>query len=109
MIKNNAILRWLILVPFSGLFYLASKLNDLIKPKVGVAQNVVVHYNSSKDDGTSFLTTKNLGMQYCTYYIQGSKYFRFSFAKNIFNIVIVNIRLGSKQNKHIFKIIMKWL
>ena len=109
MIKNKSILRWLLLLPFVGVFFLFEKLDKLLKPKIGVVENIKVHFNTSIDDGTSFLTTKTEGKQYCTYYIQGRKYFRFSFTKNLFNIVILNIRLGTKQNTQIFKIILKWL
>ena len=109
MIKNKSILRWLLLLPFVGVVFLVEKLGELLKPKTGVVENVKVHYNTSIDDGTSFLNTKVFGKQYCTYYIQGRKYFRFSLTKNILNIVILNIRLGTKQNTQIFKIILKWL
>lgn len=109
LIKNNAFLRWLLLLPFVGIVFIFERLGELLKPKIGVAENVKVHSNTSADDGTSFLTIKNEGRQYCTYYIQGRKYFRFSFTKKIFNVVILNVRLGTKQNTQIFKIILKWL
>jgi len=109
MIKNKSILRWLLLLPFVLIVFLVEQLGKLLKPRIGEVKKVKVHYNTTKGNGTVFCTPKTLGTQYCTYYIQDRKYFRYSFAKNLFNIVIVNVRLGSKQNKNIFKIILKWL
>jgi len=109
MMKNKAILRWILLLPFMLIFFLVDKLKSLLAPKIGIAENVKIHYNTSIDDGTSFLTVNNLGVQFCTYYIQDHQYFRFSFAKKILNLVIINARFGTNQNNYTFKIILKWL
>lgn len=79
------------------------KVNTLI-PKLGIPRNVKVYKNTTSKKGMTFCNYTILGKQFAKYEIDGFKYFRYSFTREIlFGKFMQNVQFGSSSNRFIYK------
>jgi hypothetical protein len=78
----------------------------LLVPKVGAKTEITIKYHSTTKDVMIVCDRYNLGKQHVTYYIDGWKYFRYSFAKKIKwfgKNKLWNVQLGAADHRWLYK------